>query len=286
MLMLLTPQSPKESLCMSDSEQPDFSGLGTSLEIRSDQKTHFFSTYADYEKCLVEQGACLNECDLRTNEAVVLNVHRHWHRQGQTGCWFAQDFSKTMDSRSWRTVVNPQHRHRDFAQRLAQDVQDAIDAPECELLSVVLPRLTTAFELLDLVRQCRAISGWILDESAKLETLVGIQIRIPLGGATFSWVLGFGQFDFLPITRQAPFTELAVRTKFEKQLLSHKDLNTDANAAHLADIPSGFTQTKFDKCMANTANMKKRILGCDESPLAKAKVTFAIPQKLWAMSND
>lgn len=269
------------SVKMSDPEGIIFAGLATSLEIRTAQKTYRFPTYADYEACLINQGACVNECDLRSSEALVRSIHRHWHRQGQTGCWFAQEFSKTMNFEKWRTVVISAHRSRACRELIHREVENSIAASDCEVLSIVLPRLNTVSELLDLISLCRSIEGWIVEPSAAADGIIGIQMKIPLQDGCFSWALGFGPFHFFPMTRRAPFTELAVRTKRVKQPLTHQVLNTATDAAHLADIPSQFTQDKFNKCMANTAAMKMRVLGTDDHPTAKAKVTFAIPESSW-----
>ncbi len=269
------------SLKMSDPEGIIFDGLATSLEIRTAQKAYRFPTYADYEACLINQGACVNECDLRSNEALVRGIHRHWHRQGQTGCWFAQEFSKTMNLEKWRAVVISAHRAVNCRQIISREVEDAIAASDCEALSIIFPRLNTLSELLDLIGLCRSIEGWMVGPPDGTDDIAGIQIKIPLQHGCSSWVLGFGPFNFLPITRRAPFTELAVRTKPAKQPLTHDALNTDIDAAHLADIPSHFTQDKFNKCMANTAAMKRRLLQTDDHPTARAKVTFAIPDSTW-----
>jgi hypothetical protein len=103
-----------------------------------------------------------------------------------------------------------------------------------------------------------------------------VALRYPIGDAE-SWIVGFGPIASLPVTRRAPFVELAIRTKLRSKPL-HPDLNDDSSQAHLADVGLNFDTKVLSSLLSKTRARTAAILGgkvARESAVgAKAKITF------------
>ena len=103
-----------------------------------------------------------------------------------------------------------------------------------------------------------------------------VSLRYPVASAE-AWIVGFAPLATLPRTRQAPFAELAIRTKAKTQAL-HPELNGDVGQAHLADVDLNFDSTVVASLISKSIARTTRILGGDFTRCAlkgaKAKVTF------------
>lgn len=95
----------------------------------------------------------------------------------------------------------------------------------------------------------------------------------------FTEVLGFGPFEFLPITRRAPLTSLEIRTK--PTAIKKSVSPNGRDRVHLAGIRiKEMSEDRFQAFWRGTETRRFRLLGGDDSA-AKAKVAFAIPKSIW-----
>ena len=107
---------------------------------------------------------------------------------------------------------------------------------------------------------------------------VGLRV---VSGSERSWVTGFGNFDFLPKTRQAPFTEIIFRSKPRPDYDSVMK-EAPAGVLHLADMDmKGMRENKFKALWFGSFDKTEAVLGHKPDILSAAKTTFAFPKALW-----
>lgn len=106
---------------------------------------------------------------------------------------------------------------------------------------------------------------------------LGLRVRV---GVLESWVSGFGPFDFLPVTRRSPYTEVAFRVKARpKYELILKP--APENVIHLADLDLlGVTNAAFRTLWQASLDRTARMLGHAPDLRSAAKTTYAIPSSV------
>lgn len=282
-------------------EQPDFRRIQRGLKIRGPNSTPWqFSTREDYVNCLVAQGSIRDEADLCASEELVIAVQRHWHARGQNGCEFARGLSKDAPAHGWGARVwwglPSDWPDRQWA-AIGACVRAAINDPDTKAISLLFPDITTGEELVRLVRELGRLPDWwlgALPQPVQAEgrpDRVPIRLTVHLVSSKRAWPLGFGPFDFLPATRRAPFTEVALVTK-PKRSPRRQGIRPKPRVAHLADIhldEGDELVTKWDSRWEQTTSRKRTVIRGDVPPqaveaelqLAKARVTLAIPEALW-----
>lgn len=205
-----------------------------------------FPTRDDYLARYVPAGQ-VDELD----EETIIAIQRE-HQRGQNGCVFAMHAARKLPAEQWRYEV---HRTGADIDALRHSVQAAVADPHNEILSLIFSRVACeagVSELVDL-----ALSAGFY-QAAGLRPESGVAALRYRVGASESWVIGFAPLSTLPPTRQAPFTELAIRTKPKSQAV-HPDLNNDLDQAHLADVDLKFDPTVvaslISKSKARTARL-------------------------------
>lgn len=235
------------------------------------------------------------------NQQGVLDEQLAWHQKMRQGCIYAAHLAKkslapppnSYYSDYWGRAVLSGHDQTTVLSMTAF-VNDCHQHPERQLASVLLPDIKTRKTLIDFVGTVQShYPGVIIqyeDSTRSSHTLV--RIRVPLSDGVCAYALGFGPFDWLPPTRQAPFTELVLPTK-SKQFLKNKYNRHSLNQAqpdsqprapeptfvHLADInvENVTTDTELDtRYWHSTHDIKIAKLSGDNSDRAKAKVTFSL----------
>lgn len=270
----------------------DLKGITLSTEIsRPGQASWKFSSYEDYLNHLVRHGVVIDEPELLNRPDLVTAIQADWHQKGQNGCNFARLLSRDAPGHGWATVVVPGGTARwdpDVLYSLGEKVRDAVADPAYTALSVIFPEVREPQTLVSLVHRLAELPDWSMEtdfipaSTFGDDQLVRVMLRVRLNWEeVISWVLGFGPFDFLPVTRRAPFTEIALAVKPKGAPARSPYLNADPGLAHLADLPLDVPAATFDKLLDSTASRKRILLGGVENPAAKARVTFAVPTELW-----
>lgn len=272
-----------------------FDSLPKSTMLRHEGKTRTFPSLADYQQRLIQRGALGPGEDLTTRADLVVEIQKHWHRSGQTGCVFARILSTDPAGNLWRIVPHVGVRAwsaADWNARVRDDARAVIVDPNAWLLSYLFPDVTEPGDLRKLVRRVASLEGWSLVTSGPLEVegrgvLMNTGLRIELPDAVTSWALGLGPFPFMPFTRQSPFTELifAVKPKGPGEPL-HPELSTDRSLAHVADAPVPIERSIADPIWRTTQANKRLHLRGPNDPTAKAKVTFSFPADVWAEEDQ
>jgi hypothetical protein len=242
-----------------------------------------FPTRRDYEDCAIELGLARNRQDIWSNGQLVNAVQNHWFTLGQSGCVFAQYLIKYASAVGWKTVICPspsrQMGARQLASRLETLIADQVASPHCELLSLLFPKAATVPQFENLIKLLLRLKCVDLLPLETTSELVGLSLRINLtcDRQCQSWVLGFGPFHFFPVTRQAPVTEIVIRTK-PKVLPLKQDGCTDLSAAHVADVPLEMDARRFALLWNASIQSRRAMLGSESGSFARARFTFSVPR--------
>lgn len=205
------------------------------------------------------------------DEAAIIAIQRDWHSRGQNGCVFAMHAARKLSAEQWRHEI-----HCDLADAdtLRQRIAAAVADPGNEILSLIFPAIVNPVDVRRLVDIIMAAGCY--QATATLDGSPLVTLRYQLGDVA-SWIIGFAPVQTLPLTRRAPFAELAIRTK-PKSGPKHPALNNDPAQAHLADVDLGFipevTTRLISKSSRRTASILGGTLARAQTRGAKAKVTY------------
>lgn len=198
---------------------------------------------------------------------MLTELQRDWHRQGGNGCVFARLAARRGEAAGWRSRV---------AGDLAQDLAEALHDPDCQVFSLLFPGVTTPTALVELCRH----PALLLQHTERVGPLTAVSLRVKVDEEVLAWVMGFGPFPFLPATRQAPVTELVLRTKPKSGWLYAKHSH-DRDAAHVADIPLALPEACWDPLWDATHAATRQVLKGEPDVLSAARTTFTVPSELW-----
>ena len=249
-------------------------------------RTMRFPERRDYVRQLHEQSLITDETDFIANDALTKAVYLDWLRRPQVGCIFAQLLARPKNRSGMRTVVargssglgDPE----ELAVQIKRLVDESVQDPACEALSVLMPQVLEPETLTELAWELGNQPGWKVERESmwrSTTTLIGLRVEVDSG--VLAETLGMGPFNIFPWTRQCPITTLEIRTKPTRAKKSHL---SEHLAAHLADIPTGhfLKPTKHGKLFKKfTPWLKRRILGAQEDMRAKASVTYSLPAPIW-----
>lgn len=101
-----------------------------------------------------------------------------------------------------------------------------------------------------------------------------------------SWVTGFGNFDFLPKTSQAPYAEITFRTK-PRPNYDYVLKEAPPGVIHLADMDMrGMQETQLRALWDGSFRNTERIIGQKPDLRSAAKTTYAIPKEKWGALGE
>lgn len=265
----------------------DFSKVTRSVRIPGVRPARGFPHREDYLRFCIERGYLQSGAPLSRNRELVLALHSHWHSLGQQGCVFAQLLSTRPADYGWARKIIPgtcevqNSLAWDFAK---EAIEHSIEHEHTGALSLLFPDVdgSTIAPLDSLIKAVQQYFGWRVTLGKVVKQYVPIQLIAPLrNGAVSSWVLGLGPYAHFPLTRQSPVLELVFATK-QKAPQGFKDrrLNSDPSLAHVADLraPVASEQTML-LLLDKTVQRKQAILGADDRGLARARVTFIVPER-------
>jgi len=263
--------------------------IDKSVQASHEAGTKYYPNRKDYEEYYIRKGITTSTDQIWSNPQHVVDIQRHWHMQGQNGCVFAQAVAHSPEKHGWDTNVVTQTMIEEgdssLITRVDQVIQDTIADPNNELVSLLFPSIDSPeglVQLLHTLDQTRSINITQVEDH---DGISKVALRVPLAeGIVQSWLVAFAPLDYLPETRKAPVTEIAVRTKLKPDVMFHMLTQTE-DEAHLADVPTGFSDKVMERLWQSTYQRTREVLGGDEArkanPFASAKVTIAVPTILW-----
>lgn len=290
---------------------PWFRGLPGSRAIQVHGRERRYPTLQDYEQHLRATAVLDAGVALADRPDLVVEVQADWHRKGQNGCLFAGALAANREECGWELVPllgSAGWTDADWLREVHERTLAGIDDPERWIVSFLFPDVRDLSGVRRLLTALGRLPGWSFaelspDEHRKKQAAPGwryykLRIRVKSGhnipaelldaeeGKVVdvdAWPLFFADLDFLPLTRRAPFTELAIPLK-PKRSKNPPELSNDWEASHLADVPAPVPVTESFKAMLdNTSALKRGILGDAgyASLGASARTTLAVPQELW-----
>ena len=235
----------------------------------------------DYEEWAVAGGLAETRGTVWSDPAVVAKVQSHWFMLGQSGCVFAQHLMASSASAAWHAFVCPSPatpEDGDWTHSLDELIAREIANPSCELMSMLFPATVTESQLVVLIRTLLGCDRMELLPLQVACESVGVSLRLNVGMANVceSWVLGFGPFECLPATRQAPVTEIVFRTK-ESAHAPRQEGVRSGNYVHVADFPLHLPEKKRASLWHASVLNRQALLGPHDETFAKARFSFALP---------
>ncbi|MCX6317286.1 MAG: hypothetical protein NTW29_08345 [Bacteroidetes bacterium] len=223
-----------------------------------------------------------------------------WHKAGKQGCMFAQAMSVKFnpDSNFWVRILMEDEVGYELISKICDKVAIYSKLEENQAVSILIPSIKTQENLIDFLRLIKShFPGTFFEcdnSSIRNHTLISIRFPSSLEPGISFWVIGLGNFDFFPKTRQSPVFEIAFATKSKDFLLkkynrfSHfqptensKIRKGELDSSHLADIQiEGTTENtkKDNKLWNNTQELKKAVLRDLYGDIrSKAKTSFTLP---------
>jgi hypothetical protein len=203
----------------------------------------------------------------------IIQEQMNFYKNGLSGCYFASVAAKNPHMYGWHQSVIDAN-----VQDINESLVSAINNPNISTLSLIVPKVCEPIDLINLTQELIQVPV-IQVESQEYNSFTCLGVRV-LVGDYISWVTGFGNFSFLPKTRQAPYTEIALRVKprpnYEWVLKEAPKM-----IIHLADLDMlGLSKAIFEKLWKLSFRNTERVLGHKPDLLSAAKTTFSIPNEL------
>lgn len=240
-------------------------------------------TREDYRTALTVSGLLHSETALEDEPELVAGVQAHWHAHGYNACVFAENLSATREDSGWETyVLAAAEEPTGIADTIASICFERLPVPEVQVVSVLMPRLDNARDVVNVLRRLGSLPAWRLDidrvsDEAGEAVLLGLRAKVELDH--WAEVLGFGRFTGQANTRLAPFTELAIRAKEPSRPRRNQ-------RAYMADIEVGISKIDFASWWHETEEARAARLGSDGDRRGKARVTFALDARTWEGTSD
>lgn len=227
---------------------------------------------ADYEMALRAGGGLSCASLIGDHPELVAVAQAHWHASGSNGCRFAMYLSGHRERFGWETwVMKDRDTTIGTADAIGALTHERIADVEVDVLSFLLPHVTSPAALGEIVARLGQRNQWRLVEGRDAADdsidLLGLSIAVDLG--FWSEVLGFGQGDPLAHTRQAPFTELAIRAKPPRGARATK-------RAFMADVPLDEDSATIARWGKETKQSRAERLGDGHDTRGKAKWTTVV----------
>lgn len=208
-------------------------------------------------------------------EQKIIETQLDFYKRGAAGCLFAAHAAHDPEGYEWRLnvcVTNPDE--------IEQLMQSAITTLGVSTQSIIFPTVITEKDLLNFLKVLLEVPSIHIGQKEKLGNVVCLGYRVKVGDL-HSWVTGFGNFGFLPQTRQAVFTEITFRSK-PRPNYAWIMKEAPEGIIHLADMDmKGMGENKFKALWYGSFDNTEKRLGSKPDLRSAAKTTFAIPSDLY-----
>lgn len=205
----------------------------------------------------------------------IIETQLEFYRKGKAGCLFVAHAAGNPSKFGWKLSVCKVSKDR-----IEKLIQSAVSLQEVSTQSIIFPSVITSEDLKDLLLILREVSSVSLGQEEKFEDAMYLGYRVKVNHLK-SWLTGFGNFDFLPKTRQSVFTEIIFRSKprpaYEKVMKK-----SPKGVVHLADMNMrGMSDNKFKSLWYGSFDNTENILGHKPDLKSAARTTFAVPLIMW-----
>ena len=206
----------------------------------------------------------------------IINTQLDFYKQAHAGCLFAAHAARNPHEFGWNLSVN-----EDVSAKNVENVfRSAISSESISTQSIILPSVQTQSDMKELLFVLCKIPLMVLEQKEVFKSSLCLGYRLRFCEIS-SWISGFGNFDFLPKTRRARFTEITARVKPRP----HYDWTMEEypeGVVHLADMDMrGMSENQFKSLWYGSFYQTERVLGCKPDLRSAAKTTFAVPVGLF-----
>lgn len=209
------------------------------------------------------------------DEDAVIKTQLEFYRTGGAGCQFVAHAANNPTKYEWRLSIAEVD-----AVQIADLIMTAVLHPKISTQSIVFPSTQGEGGFLELLKVLNASDLITLEQRAVFRDFICLGYRVRMGEIK-SWMTGFGKFDFLPVTRQAPFAEITFRSKPRPPYKTVMK-KAPAGVVHLADMDmKGMGKSEFMSRWQDSYTHTRSLLGHKPDLKSAAKTTFAIPLTLW-----
>lgn len=202
----------------------------------------------------------------------VINAQLDFYRQAHAGCLFAAHAARNPHEFGWDLSVDD----KVSAESIEGVLRSAISSKNVSTQSVIFPSVQTQDDLRELLFVLCEMPLILLEQREIFKDSLCLGYRLRIRDVS-SWISGFGNFDFLPKTRRAHFTEITVRVKTRP----HYDWSMEEHpegVVHLADMDMrGMSENQFKSLWYGSFHQTEKILGSKPDLRSAAKTTFAVP---------
>ena len=212
-------------------------------------------------------------------DRAIIKTQLEFYRKGGAGCLFAAHAASDPKKFDWRLTVS----HVDATQ-ITAIAEEAISASQISTQSIIFPSVVETEDLLELLSVLGEAAPFSLGMQEQFKRMMCLGYRVQVGDEQ-SWAAGFGNFRFLPKTRQAVFTEVVFRSKprpkYDKVMKE-----APPGTIHVADMDmKGMGENKFKSLWYGSFDRTEKLLGHKPDLRSAAKTTFAVPMRLWRRSR-
>lgn len=208
-------------------------------------------------------------------KAAIVRSQLRFLREKKAGCLFAATAARDPLKYGWHheVLASPS------ARRIDDLIRAAIRSSEATTLSIVLPTVASAEDLVRLIRTLVACRKLVLElrENFRAMTCFGFRARV---GRLRSYVTGFADLPFMPKTRRTPFAEITMRVK-PRPNYEFVFKEAPPGVIHLADLDmKGMRRGRLWALWRNSFVETEGVLGAKPDLRSAARTTFALPMAI------
>lgn len=207
----------------------------------------------------------------------IIREQLRFFSERRAGCLFAAVAARDPVKYGWVHQVSAGDPAAEWIDSM---IEGAVSSPQITTLSLLLPTIKTTEGLVDFVsvlKGCRLIDLAQVEDYAD-SVCLGFRTLV---GSLRSYVTGFGNFPFLPITRQAPVVEITMRVK-PRPKYEFVFKEAPPNIVHLADMDMvGMQRDKLWELWNNSFIQTEMILGAKPDLRSAARTTYSLPERLF-----
>jgi len=205
----------------------------------------------------------------------ILKKQLDFYRNRKAGCIFAAIVARNPKRYGWNHVILNEANHNEIDNIISKSIDSSSST-----LSLLFPNVISNNEFLNFIQELSKSKYIILEQNIIYESMHCLGFRVKIND-TLSWISGFGNFSFLPKTRQTPYTEIVFRIKPRPFYEWHMKAPIK-NVIHLADMDMlGTSKRIFKKWWKDSLKNTRKVLGHSPNLLSAAKTTYSIPVELF-----
>lgn len=204
-------------------------------------------------------------------EAQIISEQLEFFARNLSGCGFAALAARDPYHFEWgsKVIRSPDHG------KIDEYIAWAVAEPSVSTLSLIFPDVTSDRELDALIPLLRT-NLLILYEHVDTEQNRCFRFRAQINEEQ-SFISGFGPFEYMPVTRRAPYTSIVMRVK-QRPLYEWNFKEPESGIIHVADMNmKGLGDRKLWRMWNNSFLTTAGLLEKKPDQESAAKTTFVIP---------